>query len=463
VLVSQNAFFWDTLQLASRHAHWFYDNDFRSLMLPAELDSGHPPTFGLGLALLWKLFGRSLVVSHFAMLPFLIGIVLQAYQLVSRFVPRAMAPWGTLFVLAQPTLLAQSVLVSPDIVLVFLYLLALNALLGGRRRLLAAALAGLGLVSMRGMMSVAAIFLCDVVLAAFDRRRDIGVLPPVIARAVPAYVPAALLAGGWLAWHYAETGWIGYHPGSPWAPAFETVTLAGIIKNLAFLGWRVVDFGCVFLWITAAALLLAQARTRTTASPASPAGSRARMLTLLLLFAAPLLVYAPSLLLHAHLTAHRYLLAPLVLFNVFVFALVAQIASAPRRRALYAALLAALLTGHLWRYPESVSTGWDSTLAHLPYYGLRKSMLAYVRENDIAFERVGSAFPLLDSPRITDLADDTSRFHPMDLARDEYVLYASVINQVSDAELAALARDWTIAKEYRSGGLRVTLYRRPHS
>jgi hypothetical protein len=178
------------------------------------------------------------------------------------------------------------------------------------------------------------------------------------------------------------------------------------------------------------------------------------------LFAAPLIVYAPSLLLHAHLTAHRYLLAPLVLFNLFVFSLVAEIASPPRRRALYAALLAALLTGHLWRYPESVSTGWDSTLAHLPYYGLRGSMLAYLHENDVAFDRVGSAFPLLDSPRITDLGDDTSHFHAKDLARDDYVLYASVINEFTDAERAALARDWTIAKELRSGGLRMTLYRR---
>src|SRR5262245_17704487 len=97
-------------------------------MLPEDLDSGHPPTFGLYLALAWKLFGRSLAVSHFAMLPFLLGIALQAYQLVSRFAPRAMAVWGTLFVLAEPTLATQSILMSPDIVLIFLYLLALNAL-----------------------------------------------------------------------------------------------------------------------------------------------------------------------------------------------------------------------------------------------------------------------------------------------------------------------------------------------
>ncbi|HXA01125.1 MAG TPA: hypothetical protein VNW99_04000, partial [Cytophagaceae bacterium] len=83
--VSGNSFFWDTIQLGSSQAHWFYDNDFQYFFLPGNIDSGHPPLFGFYLAILWKFFGRTLEVSHFAMLPFLFGIVIQIYILLKKF------------------------------------------------------------------------------------------------------------------------------------------------------------------------------------------------------------------------------------------------------------------------------------------------------------------------------------------------------------------------------------------
>ena len=45
--------------------------------------------------------------------------------------------------------------------------------------------------------------------------------------------------------HYLETGWMGYHENSPWAPAFEKVDFQGAIKNILILGWRLLDFGRV--------------------------------------------------------------------------------------------------------------------------------------------------------------------------------------------------------------------------
>ena len=39
ILTARLPFFWDTLQLASRHAHFFYENGFSSLFLPNDMDS----------------------------------------------------------------------------------------------------------------------------------------------------------------------------------------------------------------------------------------------------------------------------------------------------------------------------------------------------------------------------------------------------------------------------------------
>ena len=127
--VRSNFFFWDTIQLASQHALFFYNNThFSTFLLPDEMDSGHPPTFGFYLALVWRIFGKSLEISHLAILPFLLGIVWQAWKLGEKIVGEG---WALLFLLLLtvcPVVAGQAVLVSPDIVLLLFFLMALNGI-----------------------------------------------------------------------------------------------------------------------------------------------------------------------------------------------------------------------------------------------------------------------------------------------------------------------------------------------
>ncbi|MBL0080448.1 MAG: hypothetical protein IPP53_15465 [Bacteroidetes bacterium] len=68
IATANNPFFWDTV-LTSKIAQYFYENGFGNLIVPIDLDAGHPPFFQIYLSILWKLFGKSLLVSHLAMLP----------------------------------------------------------------------------------------------------------------------------------------------------------------------------------------------------------------------------------------------------------------------------------------------------------------------------------------------------------------------------------------------------------
>ena len=127
--VKDNFFFWDTIQLASQHAHFFYENNtFSTFLLPDEMDSGHPPTFGFYLAFMWKLFGKTLTVSHLSMLPFLIGIIWQSWQLAEKIVGDGWALLFLLLLIVCPVVAGQAVLVSPDVVLLFFFLMALNGI-----------------------------------------------------------------------------------------------------------------------------------------------------------------------------------------------------------------------------------------------------------------------------------------------------------------------------------------------
>ena len=79
--VARNPFFWDTIQYASKQGNYFYATNFQSIIVPGNIDSGHIPSLGIYLALVWKVFGKSLIVSHLAMLPFVWGIVYQSIKL----------------------------------------------------------------------------------------------------------------------------------------------------------------------------------------------------------------------------------------------------------------------------------------------------------------------------------------------------------------------------------------------
>lgn len=163
-LVSGNVFFWDTVQLGSKHGLFFYETNFSSILLPDDIDSGHIPTFGMYLAAMWNVFGKTLLVSHFAMLPFLIGIVFQTFILLRRFISEKYIYLALILFLADSTLLSQSVLMSPDVILVFFFLLSLNSVLNNKKTYLSLAVFGLFLISMRGMMVAFAMLILDVII-----------------------------------------------------------------------------------------------------------------------------------------------------------------------------------------------------------------------------------------------------------------------------------------------------------
>ena len=65
------------------------------------------------------------------------------------------------------------------------------------------------------------------------------------------------------------------------------------------------------------------------------------------------------------------------------------------RRFTYGFMLLGLLTGHFWIYPDPVAKGWDATLAHVPYFGLRREAITYLDNKGIPLETVGSDYPNL--------------------------------------------------------------------
>jgi hypothetical protein len=449
-------FFWDTVQLASRHADYFYNTDFKSIILPNEIDSGHIPAMGIYLAAIWKIFGRSLVASHLAMLPFVLGIVFQAGKLARKYFPLKWQFPALVIILLDPVLLAQCTLVSPDVLLVFFFLMAVNNISEKNRIFYSIALAGLALSSMRGMMCVAGFFAADAILKYVTWKKSVRKqkLFTELTGIIIPYLPAILIAGAFFSWHLYKTGWIGYHADMPWYPLFERVNFSGALRNTLILGWRLIDFGHLFVWITAFACLLHYFRNKPSLTD--------RFVMLSVISVTLLISIAHAFILHANLSAHRYLLPVYLIFTTLVCYYLFNNSGITFPRKFFTWLLiTGLLSGNFWIYPDRIAKGWDSTLAYLPYFPLRKKMMNYMEKEGIKMEETGTLFPNTGPIDRIELNGDMRSFAEKNLNENKYFFYSNIFNDLTDNELNELQNHWIPVKGYRILQVKIILYMNP--
>jgi len=407
-----NIFFGDMVQFASRHPHFFLANQFQTIYLPNYLDSGHPPLFGIYIAFAWFLFGKSLLVSHFAMLPFLLLIAYQVPQLLSRWLSGYNLLFSSLLVLLEPTLLAQATLVSPDIVLMAIFITSINLFLNKKYKTLALILIPLGLISLRGMMVLFASFCAIILNNTFAQRKFNHHYFFTIAL---VFLPSVIIATVWLWLHYQHTGWIGFHSDSPWASSFQQVSFAQMLKNALLFIWRLVDFGRITVWLLALFLLFKLKFAKQ---------SNLKLSISIVVF---ILVFAANTLFADGLVGHRYFLPIYFLTLVFVLKNIA-FAFPKNNKFAFAMLFLSFLIGATFVYPSKIAMGWDATPAHLPYYSLRKDAIAYLNNNNIPLQAVASGFPNLDSREILELNGDSSHFNSYSDTSLKYILYSNVFN-----------------------------------
>lgn len=463
--IQSHPFFWDTVQLASKQAHHFYENGLQWTPLPAQIDSGHPPVFGYYLALIWSIAGKSLPVSHWAMYPFLCGIVWILYHVASAISGQKWALGLILLVFADPVFAGQSALVSPDIVLTFCFLSAFYGLFKHRAGWTAVGVLGLCAISMRGMMTAGALFLWQAIAhlrpGYFFKPQRFSWL---------AFIPGFAFAGWFLVWHHLATGWTGYHPGSPWAPAFEPAKGTEMLRNVLIIGWRWTDFGRIVEWIILVVLLFRIGPGSNRQESGHKPGIRNWLrfdfkgpaATILLLLACLVLFLTPSAVVFKILSAHRYFLPVFLVIHLFLFQqLIQSNWSVVKKRFLLFLLIAGLFSGNCWIYPRGISMDWDATLAHLPYHRLRMDMIEFIEQQNIDFQSVGTEFPNINTGENLLLNGDSRKFAEKDFSQNKYILASNIFNDFSEEDYQTLERGWRVIKSSKAGGVWLKLYKSP--
>jgi len=421
--------FWDTVQFTGKHGSWFYDNGLIGL-LPQQLDSGHPPFFGIYQALVWKLFGKSLVVSSFSMLPFLIANVYFAIKL-GEHVLRDRYWLYPLAMLSCAFYLGHSILISPDLVLVTGFLMVLYGIVGYKRGVIFVGSIILSLISMRGFAVMIGLILYQgIQLYGIGER---GIRP--YKKVLTLFAPALVLFLAYQVYHYVQSSWLGFHAASPWSASFEVVGLTQLGKNLIVFVWRLLDYGMVVPYAVVTYFIFKN-RNRH---------SLLYLIGILVVLLAILVLPFSGLLNHRYFLPVQLVVLLMALYNLqdskLVFSLM---------------MIVGLFLGNFILYPDRIAQGWDSTAAHWSFYKLEKEMHSFiVNEKNLGTSYVGTAFPLRVERNYLDLKS-FGGYHQYDLNKDRYILYSNIMNEFSDAELDQLD-EWIVVKELRSRGVYMKL------
>ncbi len=442
-------FFYDTVQLGAMHGSFYFNANFTKLIPPLAFDSGHLPTFGLYLALVWKVFGKSLPVAHWAMLPFMIGSCWQTLLLVRRFLPHRLVLLAATVLLFDATYLAQCSLVSPDVVLVFFFLLGLNSIFSSNKFTLTLAAFGLFTISMRGIMGCFGLFLFQNYFIYFYNKEAFKLFNFI--KNGMCYVPGFTLFVGYNCVHYLATDWVFYHQNSQWAECFQKVGWSKMLYNFGISVWRCFDFGRILYYLigipSCIYFIIKHKRI-----------DRLFSLLLILCFIIYVTVCGTTLSYH-NLSNHRYYLPVYFCVALFFLVIISHVFTIKRAQYVYFFIGVMLLVGNLWNYPKGVAMGWDCTLSHLSYDGMRCEVDQYLDDNAIDAASVCSLFPLLSSKQLVALSKyDTASWLDYGDTTTRYIVYSNLCNAFDTNDFAKLDSSYTVVKSWKKGLVKMVLY-----
>ncbi|MEO9569990.1 MAG: hypothetical protein ABJH82_07930 [Polaribacter sp.] len=436
--------FWDNVLFASKMGNQLFYNSIFDWTIPNEFDPGHPPFLGFLLAILWKIFGHKLWVSHLLMLPFTIGVFYQLFKFITYFVKQQKKQiFAFLLLIIDPTLSTQFVLVNPEVIIVFFFFLTINGILFKNIRLKFIGLFFLSIISFRSMMLLGGILFFDILNKYLFNKKSLKSI--LNFRFILVYILSSLPGIIFVSWRLLTKGWLQTHPDSPWASLWKIATPKIFLKNLATLIHRFVDFGRVFLLLFLIISLFFYGKKIITSKKSKQ---------LLLLSFSTIIFIVIAVLISTNAFGHRYFIVSFCSLNVLVFITINNYYF--KKKLIYILLFLGLLTGNLWIYPREISQGWDATLAHVPYHKLRIHAIEYLNNNNINISEVASFFPnstILDN---IDLSNNKKSFTKF-TGKNKYVLYATVYN-LNDEEYLLLDKNYTVLKKFNKNNITITIY-----
>jgi hypothetical protein len=114
----------------------------------------------------------------------------------------------------------------------------------------------------------------------------------------------------------------------------------------------------------------------------------------------------------------------------------------------------------MWTYGHGISQGWDSSLAHYPYYKLRNEMISYIKDKKLDPNKIGTDFPNVAGVNYIDLSNESWSFAETDFKKNHYIFYSNVFNGFGKKQLKELKK-WKQVKIIESFPVKIILFKNP--
>jgi len=449
LLFNDLPFFWDAISKANR-ADWVLTHQFSSLIVPTEINSGHPPLWITSIAIFWAIFGKTIWSARLLLLLVNLGVFYQIFLLAKKSFKENISIYFVLLILIEPTLIAQTTSLNNDMLLLFFVLLGINSLFDNKQWLYTIAISGMLLTNLRGIYTSLALIIIHIWLVKSH-------LLDYNKKMLKAYF---IGFGGFVAflfYQYTELGWYLVTKNKNYSSHREVAGIMLFAKNSAAFLKNLLEYGRLVIWIPLGILVLNFLRKKIFLKE----NQSFRLLISLFVFSTIFFIgFVPF----SNPMGPRYFLICYVLATIlFINLLFVLEVSFVKKRILLIGACLAFLTGHFWIYPSTISQGWDSSLAYLNYYKQEELMLQYLKEEKISFSKIGTNIPLnaKENATLNPFEKVTPKFISLDVENNEFVLFSNIENQTDDDIINQLKISWTEVKTYSQLGVFITLYMNP--
>ncbi len=435
-------FFWDALS-SSQLATWFYNHHFSQWVVPTDINPGHPPFFALLLAFSWQIFGKTILVSRLLLLLMSMGVVYQIQKLIENYKIKNIAWYWYLLIFIDPTFLAQTTIINNDVLMMFFCLLGINTRKKNKLWYVVA-ITGILFCNLRGMFLVFGFLIFEI----YKQPKLIFYKDKESRWTYVVFSISMLFFSLFLLYQYHVLGWVLKSPHSVSHRGFTNVVRA--FKNMIAIVWNFSDYGRFLFLLLGLSALFIKLKNKTL-------DDKTKELLLITLFLAiPTIVIN---IVSSNPVGPRYFM---LFYLLLLMAFVNLLENAKWRNIKWGLSFVLLISGHFWIYPATISQGWDSSLAYVNYFELKKNMQNYILEHNLPLAKIGSKTrnPLreieyLENKKSLQYVEDAN------LLEVDYYVHTNIENNTKDAEIHILKTEWNLIKEYRKNGVFVRLYQSP--
>jgi hypothetical protein len=243
---------------------------------------------------------------------------------------------------------------------------------------------------------------------------------------------------------------------SPNKSHYEQPNLIQILRNIAVFGLRSLESGRLVLWIAGLATIFFILKRKFKIE----ASQKVILLVLIL----HLGLYLIFIFITKMYFCERYFFPHFLALTIIAALGIWHYLSQRKAVLIFFVILAFEISGNLWIYPAPISNSWDCTLAHLPFYKLRKECFEYIDSSKISYNKIAADYSLYGSREVIELRKNGKTIKNQTECKSseyDYFIYSNISN--SNDSLVQILQNthfWEPIKTFNDGFVEIIIYKK---